>query len=401
MTREDAGLRSAEVIDSEQWLRSRVEELVGGERPLQALEYLTRLLAATDEIETRLYCYRTLGMLTFREGNIDRAKRAFDRARELSSDDPGVLYALSHCEAARGRWWLALLHALEAYHFAEDAEDEAEFMRVGAIAVRRLGRPDRALSMLLGGLDRAPNNPWILETIGHIYESEHMWMEALGVRDQLIDILSDGLGPVAGRTPENLENPQFYRVFQSFAVKYSISAEAIEARRREITDRLREEIGPAGRRENRPGEGAELTPLNLPRGLATLVEQLGAHDRNYKLLETAQTLWAKARHDRFDIQLTPNTLAAAIQWTVERLHWRIPTPMADLSQRYQVVPETIRAAARLVVGRFEVKFVSLEGVMAEIGPRHWNRLETLQKALLYGVDIDEVTPSMPMLTGRS
>lgn len=395
MSRDKAGLTSAEVIESVQWLRSRIDELTAGDDPLGAIPYVTRLLSAAVDTETRLYCYRTLGMLTFRAGNIEQSRRAFEDASDLSPEDPGIAYALSHCAAAQNLWWGALLHALEAFHFADDIEDEAEFMRVGAVAVRHLGKPDIALSMLLGALDRAPRNPWILETIGHIYESEQMWMEAIGVRDKLIDVLSDGIA-VSERTPENVDNPQFYRVFQSFAVRFQITPEAIAARREEITERLRSEIGPADR-DNEADDDAHLAPLNLPRGLATLVDQLADHDRNYRLLETAQTLWAKARHDRFDVQLTPNTLAAAIHWAVERLHWRIPTPIHKLSQVYQVVPETIRAAARLVVGRFEVEFLSLDGVMADIGPKNWSRLETLQKALLYGVPIEEVQPSIPML----
>ena len=398
MNRDTLGLGSAEVVESEQWLRDRIEETIAGPTPLEALGYVTRLLSATCDTDTRLYCYRTLGMLTFRAGNIDRAKEAFEEAFEISPEDPGIAYALAHCSAARGRWGPSLVRALEAFHLADDLEDEAEFVRVAALGANELGHPTLALSMLLGALDRAPRNPWVLETIGHFYEAEEMWLEAIDVRDALIDVLSDGLTPVHGRSPETLDNPQFHRVFQSFAIKYQIDREAIEARRREITDKLRAEIGPVDRQTaEESDQEAPLTPLDLPRGLATLVDQLSAHDRNYQLLESAQSLWAKARHDEFDLQLTPNTLAAAIQWSVERRHWRIPTPLHALSQIYQVVPDTIRAAARLVVGRFEVEYLSLDDVRGEVGPTDWARFETVQRALLYGVPIDEVRPNMPML----
>lgn len=393
---------SGEVIETTRWLRDRIERLLDSSRPLDALEYVTRLLDAAQDTETRLYCFRTLGMLTFRAGNLDRARRAFARAAELSPEDPGIAYGLAHCEAARGRWWRALMHSLEAFHHADVPEDRAEFLRVGGIAVRRIGIPDTALSMALGALDRDPDNPWVLQTIGHFYESEQMWMEAIGVRDRLIDALSDGLGPSAATAPEDreatdeVENPQFYRVFRAFAVKFQITEDAIRARRREIRERLRSEIAPADRVDRRD-EDTPPTPLRLPRGLDTLVERLARRDRNYQLLESAQSLWARARHDRFDVELTPNTLAAAIQWVVERLHWREPTAISELSRVYQVVPDTLRAAARLVVGRFDVRFVPLDDVTPDIGPSEWDRLDMVQKALLYGVDLDDVRPSMPML----
>ncbi|MFB6352240.1 MAG: tetratricopeptide repeat protein, partial [Bradymonadaceae bacterium] len=324
---------------------------------------------------------------------------AFEEALELSPGDPGIAYAIAHCTAARGRWLRALVRALEAYHFAEDLADQAEFLRVAALGASELGDPELALTMCLGALDRAPNNPWVLETIGHFYEAEQMWLEALDVREALIDILADGIAPVPERTPETLNNPQFHRVFQSFAIKYRIDPEAIEARKREITERLRAEIGPADCRPDRRAgdEEAPLTPLNLPRGLSTLVEQLAGHDRNYQLLKSAQSLWAKARHDRLDLELPPKTLAAAIQWAVERRHWRIPTPLHALSQIYQVVPETIRAAARLVVGKFAVAYIALDDVRGEVGPTDWQRFETVQKAILYGAPIEDVRPNAPML----
>lgn len=397
MNRDNIGANSQEVIDSEQWLRDRIEETIAGPDPLQALGYVTRLLSATDETDTKLYCYRVLGTLTFRAGDIDRAKEAFEEARELSPEEPGVAYALAHCGAARSRWWQALLRALEAFHFADDLVDEAEFIRVAALAMREIGHPDGALAMLLGALDRAPRNPWILETIGHFYESEQMWLEAIGARDTLIDVLSDGMTPCSEQRPETLETPQFYRVFQAFAIKYEIEPEAIKARRREITDRLRDEIGPASQPTDAETDDAPLAPLELPRGLSTLVEQLATHDRNYRLLETAQGLWAKARQDEFDVQLTPNTLAAAIQWTVERRHWRITTPIHVLSQIYQVVPETIRAAARLVVGRFDVAFLPLQEETPTLGPREWEHLEQVHKAILYGAPLEDVQPGRSML----
>lgn len=396
MERGDGQVRSGEVIDSLEWLSRRIEASIEAGETGAAVDYINRLLAAARKTETKLWGYRTLGMLAFRHGRMDRARHAFERAAELEPGDPGMAYALGHCAAAEGRWWRALLDWLEAIRAAKDRDDEAEFMRSAGVAVYQLGFADTALSMLLGAMDRAPDNPWVLETIGHVYEHERMWMEALGMREALIDVLADGLAP---RMPsegaggsERFENPQFYRLFQAFAIKFDIDRKAIEERRDRITERLRGEIGVVQReRPDVHGERADLTPMNLPRGLYELVGELVAHDRNFRLLESAQSLWARARHDRFDLHLTPLKLSAALQWVLERLHWRVPTPLSRLVAVYRVEPDALQAAARLVVGRFGVRFLEIEWSDTSLALGEWRRLEVTQRALLYGGEPDSVS----------
>ncbi len=388
--------QQSEVIESAAWLRRRIESLVSEGKLVEALGYVNRLLTIAHETETRLYCYRVLGLLACRTGELDRARGAFEEATALDPEDAGLTYAIGYCNARQARWWRALLHSFEALYISDDQLDQAEFLRVAATAVYQLGGVDIALSMLLGALDRDPDNPWILETIGHLYEREQMWLDALDVRQQLIDMLSDGIPPRGGRSVDNLDNPAFLKVFQAFVTRFPITRDQLEMRRERIIDRLRGQIGLA--RSDRDG-GLErgrgrLAPLNLPSGLCELVNQLSLQDRNFQLLETAQSLWARARHGDFDQHLPPMRLAAGIHWAVERLHWRIPTAPDRLADIYGVEPDALRASARLLIGRFEVSWLARLETPTELHPDDRRRLEHVERALLFDEELDRVQPSM-------
>ena len=384
------------VVDAARWLEDGIEHLLDDGAYGRAMQALNRLLAVAEDTETKLYCYENIGVLAFQLGDVDEARQAFLQATELSATDPGLSYALGHCAAAQANWWRALLHYLTAAHHARDLDDQAEFMRVGALAMQRLGFPDTALAMLLGALDRSADNPWILEAISQLYEYEQRWFEALDVQEALIDVLADGIPHARG--PSSSDERQVDRIVRKFMSLWTIDREAIRRRVEAITERLRNQIGVVRDGEDRP-DGADmgLTPLNLPAGLHLLVEQLAMHERNYLLLETAQSLWAQARHDRFDIHLTPYTLAAAIQSIAERLHWRVPTSFDELGDIYGAEPDTIQAAARVLVGRYGVGFIPEKDIYGGLSRADSSRLVNIQRAILYGVDVSHLESGVTML----
>jgi tetratricopeptide (TPR) repeat protein len=382
-----------DVIESAAWLRRRIESLVSNGNLVEALGYVNRLLSIAHRTETRLYCYRALGVLACRTGDVDRARGAFEQATVIEPEDASLTYALGYCAARQGRWWHAMLHSFEALHVSDDQLDRAEFLRVAATATYQLGAVDTALSMLLGALDRDPDNPWILETVGHLYEREEMWFDALDIRQTLIDVVSDGLPPRGGRSVDNLENPAFLKVFQRLVTRFPITRDQLEARRERIIERLRGQIGLARSGDRDAGRG-RLAPLHLPTGLSELVHQLALRDRNFQLLESAQSLWARARHRDFDRHLPPMRLAAGIHLAVERLHWRIPTDAGKLSDVYGVDTDAIRASARLLIGQFEVSWLADLDRPTEMHPDDRRRLEDVERALLFDAEPNSVKPSM-------
>lgn len=383
------------VVEAHQWLAEAIEALIADGEYVEAMRALNRLLAVAGDTPTKLFCYENLGVLAFGAGDVDEAIAAFEHASELSATDPGLSYALGNCAAARGHWWRALLYHLTAVHFARDRVDEAEFMRAGATAMQQLGFADTALSMFLGALDRSPDNPWILESVSHFYEREGRWFDALDVQEALIDVLASGLPT---RASELATNPQVDRLIRRFVSLWTLDRGDIEKRARAITDRLRSQIGLV-RDDARAEPDADmgLMSLNLPAGLHRLVEQLAARERNFLLLSTAQSLWAKARHDRFDVHLTPYTLAAAIQAVSERLHWRVPTTFEKLGRIYGVDADTVQAAARLVAGRYQVQLFPERDLYSGLDPRESRRLVHIQRALIYGVDVADLESSLTML----
>ncbi|MFP4601094.1 MAG: hypothetical protein ACLFVJ_22795 [Persicimonas sp.] len=410
MTQPEQGSGSDDnVVDARRWLEQSIESLLDAGEFVRAISALNRLLAVADTTETKLYCYENLGVIAYREGELEDAYEAFEQAAGLSSTDPGLSYALGHCAGARASWWRALMHYLAAVHHARDRVDEAEFIRAAAVAMEHLGYSDTALSMFLGALDRSPDNPWILESISKFYEQEGRWFEALDVQEALIDVLADGLP--THLLPESVteradhpsdehhaDNPQIDRLIRRFMALWTIDREAIEQRVVAITERLRSEIGPARDDHSEHAEAdAGLSPLNLPAGLHLLVEQLAGRERNFLLLESAQSLWARARHDRFDIHLTPYKLAAAIQAIVERLHWRVPTAFEELGELYGVEADGIQAAARVLVGRYGVQFIPEQDRYRDLGSSDSRRLVNLQRAILYGVDVSGLESGVTML----
>jgi tetratricopeptide (TPR) repeat protein len=391
------------VVQANRWLAQTIESLIDQEKYVEAIRALDRLLAVADQTQTKLFCYENLGVLAYHAGDVDQARKAFEHAGELRRSDAGLWYALGHCDAAVGRWWRALLHFLSALHHAQDDQDEAEFMRAGAVAMHQLGFPDTALSMLLGALDRCPDNPWILDSISSFYENEGRWFEALDVQDTLIDVLATGLTLNPKRpskqSTSSQERSQVDRLIRRFISLWTIDREAIEKRARAITDKLRAEIGVVRDDDtSAPKADAGLMALNLPAGLHLLVEQLALGERNFLLLETAQSLWAKARHDRFDVHLTPYTLAGAIQAVCERLHWRVASSFDELSNIYGVEADTLQAAARLIAGRYGVRFVPEQDHYLGLNAAESRRLVTIQRAILYGVDVSELESSLARLS---
>ncbi|MFW5966282.1 MAG: hypothetical protein ACOCV2_02135 [Persicimonas sp.] len=399
MTQRDAQVGShGGVVEADRWLEERIESAIAAGESVRAMRALNKLRSVARDTDTKLYCYENLGVLAYREGEVERARQAFERAADLSVSDPGLSYALGHCAAAAGDGWRALLHYLGAFHHADDRIDRAEFLRAAAEVVLELGAVDLALSMFLGALDRAPDNPWILESISRCYEREGRWLDALDTQEALIDVLADGL-PTPGAADRLADKPEIHRLVRRFMELWTIERADIERRVDAITDKLRAEIGVV-REEDAPDatDDMGLTPLELPAGLHLLVEQLAVRERNFLLLETAQSLWAKARHDRFDIHLKPYKLAAAIQAIAERLHWRIPTPFDDLGDLYEVDPDAIQAAARVLIGRYEeLRFFSERDRYRGLDASESRRLVNLQRAILYGIDVSHLESGVTML----
>ncbi len=382
------------VIEASLWLRERIEVMVASGDVSGAIGYLQRLQSSAEEPETRTYCQRYLGILYLIDKDFVRASEALVEAYARSPQEPYISYALGHCEVKRNPW-RAALSFFEAIHAARDGRERAEFMRSAAEVMQRVGNTEMAHEMMLGALEQDVGNPWILNALASLYEKEGKWMNSLDILGELERALkSVAQAMVIHKTP-TVDELLRSRLLGELAGEQELRdrAAAINRKLRARIDVVYEE-----HEQGRKGE-TELTPTNFPNALHILMRELGQHERSYPLLESAQSLWARTRHERFDVMLTGNTLAASIHWLVERLHWRLVTPAEALVRFYDVDVERVQAAVRILVERFQIRFLEHSVRYSGLKAGEVERLDNIQRAMLYGVDLASLEMKVGALGG--
>ena len=354
------------MVDATRWLFEHVEYLLEREQTA-AIPYLEKLLVASAEPEMRIYCLKNLGILYLGVGELYEARRYLKAAVDLSPKDPELHHALGQIAVANGELWLALIEFMAALHNGREDEVVA-FMRAVANTMRQLQFGEIAVAVLLGAAERSPEDPWVLDSLARMYESEQRWLDAIAARETLIDVLSKQreLGPT---TPV-----------------------AVRADLERLSARMREGMRLAVHDEEQVQRDFDVQRVHSPAGLHTLVKALGLRDHNLSLLATGEALWARAVAAQLDVHLEVPTLAAAVHWVVERLHWRVPTTLGELAALYGADEERLPAAVRLVVACLDVRLVPTETAKPQLAPDDRQRLEKLQRAILFGVSVDEVDP---------
>lgn len=356
------------VIDTQNWLFAHAERLLDADAGA-AIPYLERLLVSSEDRELRIFCLRNLGALYLGRGELDEAQKYLRAAVKLSPSDPQLHHALGEIAASSGDFWLALIEFMEALYHGRDG-DVVGFMRAVAATMRQLEFGATALAILLGAYERNPEDPWVLDSLGRMYEGEQRWLDAIAARESLVDVLES-------------QDP-------------ADSAKSSQSARKQIellSSRMREGLrlldGPEPLQQHGP---SDVQRTSSPAGLHTLIQALGLRSHHGALLSTAEALWARARYLKLDVHLSVPTLAAAIHWVVERLHWRVPTTLNELAALYAADPDRLPAAVRLVVACLDVQLVPTRDAELALPPAQVERFERLQRAILYDVDLDDVEP---------
>jgi len=360
------------VIDAVGWLLRHAERLIAEDSDA-AIPYLERLLVSSQDRDLRVFCLKNLGVLHLGRGELDEAQKYLRSATSLSPRDPEIHHALGQVAASAGHFWLALLEFLEALYHGRDREDVVGFMRSVAATMRQLEFGEIGLSVLIGAYERAPDDPFVLDSLARFYESRERWLDAIEARDQLLEVLESRRSLGSDREPLMLDEESARRRMHALSQQMKKDLRLVD----DSHDRL---------------QPSELSRLHFPSGLHTLIQALGLRSHNLPLLKTAEALWARALHQKFDVHLSIPTLAAAIHWIVERLHWRIPTTIAELGRMYGADQERLPAAVRLLVACLEVELLPLDAAGGALPRSEIERLERLQKAILYDVDLDQVEP---------
>lgn len=358
------------IIDARRWLLEHVDRLLESDDGA-AIPYLERLLVSSEDSALRAYCLKSLGLLYLGRGERDEARKYLSNAVKLAPTDPQIRHALGEIAASAGNLWLALLEFMEAIHHGRADDAIVDYMRSVATTLRQLELGEAAIAVLNGAYERKPDDPWVLESIARIHAAESRWLDAIEARDSLLQALEahralpeDERPRLPAKTLERLEN-----LSEKMRSDFTVVNDDYEAR------------GPSG-----------VARRNSPSGLHTLIEALGLRTNNLPLLATAEALWARALHDKFDVHLTIPTLAAAIHWIVERMHWRVPTTLDELAVLYGADSDRLPAAVRLLVACLRLELIPMRDAELMLPAEDLRRLEKLQKAILYDVDLDDVEP---------
>lgn len=326
------------------------------------------------------------GIERFRAHDLTGARDAFEKANDLAPDDPSITYALGHCEAAANKWWRALYRFVESIYLGRTVHDDTvEYLRSAAVAARHLKFTELAENLLLGARARNHYHPQVLESLGRLYEQQERWLEAITVRDELIEVLKGNdprrttklLSPAMESTPIHESQVQ--------AQKSGINAQ-MRAGFQVVDETMEPEV-----------PDARMSRTTHPPGLHTLIENLSSRERAVELLESAQSIWARAHHERFDAHLSPYILAATTQWIVERLHFAIPTDVTKLEADFGVQEEQIRAAARLILSQFKIRVISPEVAMRGLGAQDGAYLSRMFQALLLDTDVESLDPQRMLI----
>jgi tetratricopeptide (TPR) repeat protein len=366
-----------QVIDSEQWLRERADRLfTAGDS--QAESYYRRLLETTTRSDVREHTHLRLAALAHRRRDFEIALDELNTARTLNPQSAEILHARGLTQLQRGHAWDALIDFLEAWH--PKNENFVHPYTGIAAALRAVGEGEYGTCVLLGALERHPQNPILLEALGVHYEALQMWLDAIHTRDQLIEVLKRN-------QPSTMEPTPF--LLQATRI------EDVEATQHEGLLNLRQSLQLADLPDEDPSQ--PLTRMQHQTGLHTLIDALNQQPRADVLLPVAQQIWARAVHEKLDIHLNHYTLAATIEWIVLRLHW-CPMPREDSWQdRYGIEFERVKAAVRLVVSALHVELFPLDKALGHLTPDRQQRLKLLCQAIVLDVNVESLTPSRMLL----
>lgn len=380
----DEKWRNEDVIDAAQWLEKRVERHIEAGRHDEAIRYLRRLSLKVDGEQQR-QCALFLGYLYLVEGDADRSRRWLLKAEQMAPTDPHLMYALGHVAVAHDAYARATLRFLEAFAGADDPHDEAEFLRSAALSMmQNLGPVAPVAAMLLGALDRDLGNPWILDALARVYEADQRWMESLETLSLLAKVVRDATDSVVvHRTPRTRQ------LLRNRLMGKPARPEELERRARAINEAVREQFEVVLDERHHRGP-TELAPLQFPPALRRLVRILEWRDRGVELVEAAQGVWAQATGEGFDEMLGTERLAAAIQVLVERLHWRVPSPLSEVARFHGAARGAISPAARVIAGRLGLELFDEMALKASLEFHEGRRFDQLNRALLFGETLDDV-----------
>ena len=123
--------------------------------------------------------YTQLGHIQRHLGDLDKAKKRFNKALELRQNDVRALLGLAAVQYDRGEW-NSLLNVFNnvIFHARERAEVISAYLAKGYVLDRKLGLPDKAADHYRKSLNFDPDEPRALLLLGELALKKDEWEEA-------------------------------------------------------------------------------------------------------------------------------------------------------------------------------------------------------------------------------
>lgn len=160
---------------------------------------ILQLTGGQGDPERLARTYTNLGKVEFHLGNLDKAKKRFNKALELRANDIRALQGIASVLFARSDWNNLLnVYNNIIYHAQEPGEVVDAYLTKGFVLDAKMGLPDKARQHYEKSLAFDPGQPAALLRLGELALRQQDWPEAASLADRGLALEPDEKRLVAG-----------------------------------------------------------------------------------------------------------------------------------------------------------------------------------------------------------
>jgi tetratricopeptide (TPR) repeat protein len=160
---------------------------------------ILQLTGGQGDPERLARTYTNLGKVEFHLGNLDKAKKRFNKALELRANDIRALQGIASVLFARSDWNNLLnVYNNIIYHAQEPGEVVDAYLTKGFVLDAKMGLPDKARQHYEKSLAFDPGQPAALLRLGELALRQQDWPEAASLADRGLALEPEDKRLVAG-----------------------------------------------------------------------------------------------------------------------------------------------------------------------------------------------------------
>ncbi|MEC8425761.1 MAG: tetratricopeptide repeat protein, partial [Myxococcota bacterium] len=160
---------------------------------------ILQLTGGQGDPERLARTYTSLGKVEFHLGNLDKAKKRFNKALELRANDIRALQGIASVLFARGDWNNLLnVYNNIIYHAQEPGEVVDAYLTKGFVLDAKMELPEKARQHYEKSLAFDPSQPAALLRLAELALRQQDWPEAVVLADRGLALEPEANGLVAG-----------------------------------------------------------------------------------------------------------------------------------------------------------------------------------------------------------